>query len=113
MDMFSGYVQPLGGIIREHRIHFHHYVDDLQLYAHFDLNKSSLESTRMQDCICDVQSWFSNNKYYNTLVDTINIKIGSSDINVLSSLTNLGVSLDRNLKYKENITSNDLLGLSS
>ena len=68
----------------------------------------------MQDCICDVQSCFSNHKlkinpdktlfiafvppYYITLVDNFNIKIGSSDINVVSSVTNLAVRLDRNLK---------------
>ena len=34
--------------------------------------------------------------YYNTLVDYINIKIGSSY--VVSSVTNLGERLDRNLK---------------
>ena len=51
-----------------------------------------------------MQSWFSNNKLkmnpdktlciafvppYNTLVDNININIGSSDINIVSSVTNL------------------------
>ena len=84
-------------------------------YMLISIKKISLESTisRMQDCICDMQSWFSNNKlqmnpdktlfiafvppYYNTLIDNINIKIGSSDINVASSVTNLGVRLDRNL----------------
>ena len=114
--LFSLYVQPLGGIIREHSIHFHHYADNLHLYAHFDLNKTSHESTisKMQDCICNVQSWFSNSKlkmnpnktlfiafvfhYYNTLVDNINIRIESSDINVVSSVTNLGVRIDNNLK---------------
>ena len=106
----------LGIVYMVARIQFNHYVDDLQLYAHFDLNKSSLESSisRVQDCIYNVQSWFSNNKlrmnpdktlfiafvppYYNTLVDNININIGSSDINIVSSVTNLGVRLDRNLK---------------
>ena len=95
----------------------------MQLYDHFDLNKSSLESTisRMQDCICNVQSWLSNNKlkmnpdktlfiafvppYYITLVDNININIGSSDINVVSSVTNLGVRLDRESKNDSTQTS--------
>ena len=36
--------------------------------------------------------------YYNTLLDNINIKIGFSNINVVSSVTNLRVRLDRNLK---------------
>ena len=36
--------------------------------------------------------------YYNTLVDNINIKIGSSDTNVVSSVTNLGMWIDMNLK---------------
>ena len=36
--------------------------------------------------------------YSQTLVDNMNIKIGASDINVLSSVANLGVRRDRNIK---------------
>ena len=45
--------------------------------------------------------WKSNpivSPYYNTLIDNINIRIGSSDMNVVPSVTNLGVRLDRSLK---------------
>ena len=62
--LFSLYDQLLGGIIREHSIHLHHYFDGLQVYAHFDLNIISL-SLLVLGCrtvLCDRQSWFSNNK---------------------------------------------------
>ena len=76
--LFSLYVQLL-----------HHYADDLQLlYVHFDFNKSSHKTL----FIAFVPP------YYNTLVDNTNIKIGSLDISVASSVTNLDVRLDRNLK---------------
>ena len=49
-------------------------------------------SIRMNDSIIIIMP-----PYYNTLVDNININIGSTDINVVSSVTNLGVRLDKNL----------------
>ena len=61
-----------------------------------------------------MQSWSLNNEpkmnpdkilfsafvptYYNKLMENFKIKIGSSDMKVVSSVTNLGVRLDRNLK---------------
>ena len=47
--------------------------------------------------------------YYNKLMDNIIIKIGCSDINVVTSVTNL----DRKKNYSTNITSNELLCLST
>ena len=85
-------MQPLGSIIRKHGTF---YADDLQLYAHFNLDMASLKTTlsKIENCISDVQACFLQNKlkmnddktlfiafvpsYYNTLVDNINIKIGS------------------------------------
>ena len=39
--LFSLYIQPIGDIIRKHGLTFHHYADDLQLYAHFEYNDQS------------------------------------------------------------------------
>ena len=39
--LFSLYVQPIGDIIRAHGLFFHQYANDLQVYAHFDLNHSA------------------------------------------------------------------------
>ena len=51
--LFSLYVQPIGDIIRAHGLFFHHYVDDLQIYSHFDLNQSALAAVvqQMEDCL--------------------------------------------------------------
>ena len=51
----------------------------------------------MHDCIYDVHSWFLNNELKMNSDKTlfINIKIGSSDIEVVESVTNLGVKLYR------------------
>ena len=40
--LFSLYIQPIGDIIRKHVLTFHHYADDLQIYAHFENNDQSI-----------------------------------------------------------------------
>ena len=46
-------VQPIGDIIRAHGLLFHQYADDLQVYAHFDLNHSALVAAvnQMEYCL--------------------------------------------------------------
>ena len=63
--LFSLYVQPIGDIIRAHGLFFHQYADDLQVYAHFDLNHSALSAAvkQMEDCLDEVQGLDSTEFY--------------------------------------------------
>ena len=58
--LFSLYVQHIGDTIRAHGLFFHHYVDDLQIYSHFDLNPSALAAVvqQMEHCLDNITNWW-------------------------------------------------------
>ena len=64
--LFSLYVQPIGDNIRAHGLFFHQYADDLQVYAHFDLNHSALSAAvkQMEDCLDEVKVWMARNSMF-------------------------------------------------
>ena len=62
--LFSLYIQPIGDIIRKHGLTFHHYANDLQIYAHFEYNDQSISVCLERLCLCiiDIQEWFKATK---------------------------------------------------
>ena len=64
--LFSLYVQPIGDIIRAHGLFFHQYTDDLQVYAHFDLNHSAIVAAvkQTEDCLDEVKVWMARNSMF-------------------------------------------------
>ena len=73
---------------------FHHYADDLKIYANFEYNSQSIDVCleRLRICVMDIQEWFKINKLvmnddkteyipfipkqYDALVATSSIRVG-------------------------------------
>jgi len=61
-ELFKDYIAPLANLIRSHRIDFHGYADDTQLYATFVPGEDERQVLdRMQRCIAAVKDWMALN----------------------------------------------------
>uniref|UniRef100_A0A3Q3C7D3 Reverse transcriptase domain-containing protein n=1 Tax=Haplochromis burtoni TaxID=8153 RepID=A0A3Q3C7D3_HAPBU len=58
--LFSLYLLPLGSIFRKHRLSFHCYADDCQIYVPLR-KKDGSSVNRLQICLEDVKSWLALN----------------------------------------------------
>ena len=118
--LFSLYVQPIGDIIRAYGLCFHHYMDDLQLYCHFDLTATVLGATlrRMEDCLDVVKQWMTSNclcmndnkmEYLPKMVAALIVDsvtcVGDATITASRYVHNLGVIIDRHLDFKKQVSS--------
>ncbi|KAI5102638.1 gastrula zinc finger protein XlCGF28.1-like, partial [Silurus meridionalis] len=56
--MFSRYMLPLGQLISNHKVQFHFYADDLQIYLPVILSDSSALDS-LHNCLQDVKQWLS------------------------------------------------------
>ncbi len=63
--LFSAYSSPLGDIARKHRLDYHLFADDTQLYLSFKANELSkaLDCTsKVQVCLEEIRCWMVTNK---------------------------------------------------
>ena len=114
--LFSLYIQPIiRNIIRKHGLTFHHYADDLQLYAHFEYNDQyiSVCLERLRICIIDIQEWFKANKLVMNVNKTEYIPfipkrydslVATCSIPASTHVTNLGVNLDRHYTMSQQVS---------
>ncbi len=60
--LFTLYMLPLGDIVRKHRVSFHCYADDTQLYISFRPDET-YQFAKLTECIVDIKNWMTSISY--------------------------------------------------
>ncbi len=120
--LFSLYVQPIGDIVRNHELGYHHYADDLQLALTYYLNHTSLQASlrRIELCIAEIKNWMALNylsmndgkteflpiapKSAAPLLDGVTVRVGDALVPAATSVRNLGAHLDRHLDMTTHVS---------
>jgi len=59
--LFCIYTRPLEQIIERHKIQYHFYADDTQLYLFFDPIDAQSDMARLNSCLVDIRAWMADN----------------------------------------------------
>ena len=118
---FSIYTVPLGAILRHHKICYHIYADDTQLYLCSNPKNPSTSLEQLRTAISDIRTWMITNKlkinddktefivvtkpYLISHVKDFQLKIGGHDIPATDCAKNLGVIFDQTLSMDKPINS--------
>ena len=60
--MFCMYLLPLGSTLQHHKLNYHIYADDTQIYCFTDLLKPQEDHMRINVCVLDIRTWMTWNK---------------------------------------------------
>ena len=111
------YTSPLGQICAKHKISYHLYADDQQIYLAFKLSKNGDQEDcvrRLENCIGEIRMWMSTNilkwndnkteciifgiRQQLAKVQEITIAISDSRVQPVENISNLGFFMDNLLK---------------
>ena len=118
---FCLYLLPMSAILKYHKIGYHVYADDTQLYISFKC-KQPLESiSKVNSCLSDIRRWMITNKLKINDSKTefivfrspqlrcdlsgLSVNVGESQITQSLKVRDLGVTFDQFLNFDDHITA--------
>ena len=121
--LFTLYTGPIGQIVRRHRLDFHLFADDSQLYVSFkikDTNDEMAALARIQACMGELKAWMTHHRLQlnddktEVLVITTpssasknsltNVVIGDSILQPTAIARNIGVMFESELSMKSQVS---------
>ena len=118
--VFCTYTLPLRAILRHHKLDYHIYADDTQVYCATDLSEPQEDLKRIIACVSDIRTWMIHNKLkinddkteflilhsaYIDLTHNLEFQVGQEKINPSNSCRNLGVMFDSHMKMESQVQS--------
>ena len=120
---YSLYTSPLGDIAKYHKMNFHLYADDTQLYISFEtscINEMEPSKSRVEACVCDIDLWMVQNRLkldqdktevlvfssrYHSRPNIHDLTIIVDEVvNCCSTAKDIGVTLDELLSMTPHVT---------
>ena len=118
---FCLYMLPLSAILRFHKIGYHVYADDTQIYVSFKCDDPSQALGKMNACISDIRRWMILNKLKINDAKTefivfrspmlkhdlsdLSVNVGGNVIKPSEKVRDLGVILDQTLSFDDHIST--------
>ena len=119
--LFNIYTNQLGSLVRQHKMNYHGYADDSQLYASFSTDCTAHSVLQVELCLDAVRSWILTNnlmlndnkteiivlgsKHRIQHTEPISVRIGESTIQPAHKVRNIGAIFDQHLAMTDHINS--------
>ena len=120
---FTVYTYPVHSIILKHKLNYHVYADDTQLYFSFKPSKHFADESisRIETCVGEIRVWMQDNflklndnktefmiigsRQQLSKVTIPHINIGDSEVTAVTKARNLGVIFDSSMTLNSHISS--------
>ena len=123
--LFTIYTMPLAKITSDHKLNYHFYADDMQLYLSFDAKLStSLNQSvdKVQQCVKEIKLWMNNNMlklnddktevlfiasphFQKSLERDACLIVDQTSVSQSQSARNIGVTFDDEMLLKQHIST--------